>query len=67
MNRYYMQEQFDQWFNELEGYSFRSERLIDDLYYAADTKDVSTIITWIKAAFEEGYKAAKEEQNEKES
>lgn len=57
MNRYYMQEQFDQWFNELEGFSFRSERMIDDLYYAAETKDVSMMINWIKTAFEEGYKA----------
>lgn len=67
MNRYYMQEQFDEWFYELEGYAFRSERLIDDLYYAAETKDVSMMISWIKSAFEEGYKAAKEEENEKKS
>lgn len=60
MTNEYMQEQFNEWFYELEGYAFRSERLIDDLYYAAETKDVSMIINWIKAAFEEGYKVGAE-------
>lgn len=66
MPEYYMQKQFDDWFYELEGYSFRSERMIDDLYYASETKDVSMMISWIKTAFEQGYIAGKEENNETE-
>lgn len=64
MSDYHMQKQFDDWFYELEGYSFRSERMIDDLYYASETKDVSMMISWIKAAFEQGYISGKGEKND---
>lgn len=55
MSNYYMQEQFDKWFNELEGFSFRSERAIDDLFYASETNNVEMIKQWLYAAFEAGY------------
>lgn len=46
---------FDTWFEEMEGFSFRSERFYDDFDYAAKTKDYKMIIKWLQAAYEVGY------------
>lgn len=48
---------FDQWLNELEGFSLRMERAYDDL--VKDPKDPvdnwNEIKKWLKAAYEVGY------------
>lgn len=46
---------FDAWFNELELYSFRSERFWDDFDHAAATKEHEVMIRWLKAAYDAGY------------
>ena len=40
---------FDDWFNEIESYSHRSERLYDQLQYTGDPVNVAK--QWMKAAF----------------
>ena len=35
---------FEDWFEEMEGYSFRSERFYDDFDFAAKTNDYGAII-----------------------
>jgi hypothetical protein len=48
---------FDQWLNEIEGFSLRMERAYDDL--VKNPKDPvdnwNQIKDWLKAAYEEGY------------
>ena len=51
-----MNKEFDEWFNELVGYSFRSEWFYDDFDYAAKTNDYKKVIEWMKTAYEVGYK-----------
>lgn len=46
---------FENWFEEMEGYAFRSERFYDDFDYAAKMKDYKMIVEWLKAAYEVGY------------
>lgn len=55
-----IEEQFDNWFNELEGFSFRSERFWDDFYYASKSGDTKCIKKWLQTAFEMGYNASEE-------
>lgn len=50
-----LNKKFEDWFDELEGFSFRSERAIDDLFYASETNNVEMIRQWMYAAFEAGY------------
>ena len=47
---------FEEWFNELVGFSFRSEWFYEDFDYAAPTKDYKKMIEWLKTAYEMGYK-----------
>jgi len=49
--------QFDEWFYELEGFVFRSERFWDDFDYAKDSKDTQSMVQWLRTAFEMGYDA----------
>jgi hypothetical protein len=46
---------FDAWFDEMEGFSFRSERFYDDFDYAAKMKDYKMIVKWLQTAYEVGY------------
>lgn len=50
-----IEKQFDDWFYEMEGYGFRSERFYDDFDYAAETKDYKKIVKWLQTAYEMGY------------
>jgi hypothetical protein len=50
-------KQFDEWFEEMEGYSFRYERFWDDFDYAKDSKDNQSMVKWLRTAFEMGYHA----------
>jgi len=50
-------KQFDDWFEELEGYSFRYERFWDDFDYAKESKDNRSMVKWLRTAFEMGYDA----------
>jgi hypothetical protein len=49
---------FEEWFEELEGYSFRSERFYDDFDHASATKDYGIIVKWLQTAYEIGYNDA---------
>ena len=46
---------FDEWFDEQQGYSFRSERFWDDFDYAKESGDTRNIKRWLRTAFEMGY------------
>lgn len=46
---------FVDWFEEMEGFSFRSERFYDDFDYAAKMKDYKMIVKWLQAAYDVGY------------
>jgi len=50
-------KQFDDWFEEMEGYSFRYERFWDDFDYAKESKDNRSMVKWLRTAFEMGYYA----------
>ena len=52
-----IEKQFDAWFEEMEGYSFRYERFWDDFDYAKGSKDTQSMVKWLRTAFEMGYYA----------
>ena len=58
-----IQKQFDEWFGELEGYSFRSERFWDDYDYAKESGDTSIIKKWLMFIFEQGYHACESKKD----
>jgi hypothetical protein len=49
----YRYETFDDWFHELEKFSFRSERFFETMSMYG-VKDTEHIMPWLKAAFECG-------------
>jgi len=51
-------KQFDEWFYELEGFVFRSERFWDDFDYAKESKNNKSMVKWLRTAFEMGYYAS---------
>ena len=53
-----IEKQFDAWFEEMEGYSFRYERFWDDFDYAKGSKDAQSMVKWLRTAFEMGYNAS---------
>jgi hypothetical protein len=53
-----IRKQFDEWFEEMEGYSFRYERFWDDFDYAKESKDNRSMVKWLRTAFEMGYNAS---------
>jgi len=53
-----IEKQFDEWFGELEGYTFRHERFWDDFDFAKDKNDYNSMklmVKWMRTAFEMGY------------
>jgi len=55
-----IKKQFDEWFGELEGYSFRYERFWDDFDYAKNKNDYNSgksMVQWMRTSFEMGYYA----------
>lgn len=56
--KFEIKKQFDEWFEEMEGFSFRYERFWDDFDYAKDSKDNRSMVKWLRAAFEVGYYAS---------
>jgi hypothetical protein len=49
-----MTDGFDEWFYEMEGYSYRSERFWDDFEYAAKTNNYLLMVNWLRASYEMG-------------
>lgn len=48
-------ETFEDWFNELENYSFRSDRFFQHLDLLSNTRERNEFIeNWMRAAFEAG-------------
>lgn len=48
-------ETFEDWFNEIENYSFRSERFFQHLELLTNELERNEFITnWMRAAFESG-------------
>ena len=61
-----IEKQFDEWFGELEGYSFRYERFWDDFDQAKNKNDYNSMklmVKWMKIAFEMGYYASESKIN----
>ena len=61
-----IKKQFDEWFGELEGYSFRYERFWDDFDQAKNKNDYHTVksmVQWMRTAFEMGYYASESKIN----
>jgi hypothetical protein len=58
-----IEKQFDEWFEELEGYSFRYERFWDDFDYANQSKNNQIMVQWMRTAFEMGYNACESKIN----
>jgi hypothetical protein len=56
-----MEKEFDEWFNELEGFAFRSERFWDDFYYASKSGDTKGIVKWLQTAYQMGYNMGKQQ------
>lgn len=54
-HRLKIKELFEDWFYELEGFCFRSERFYDDFDYAAKTGDYKKIVKWLQTAYDVGY------------
>jgi len=52
-----IRKKFEEWFEEMEGYSFRYERFWDDFDYAKESKDNQRMVKWLRTAFEMGYYA----------
>jgi hypothetical protein len=46
-----MNEGFDDWFYELEGFVFRSERFWDDF----ESKNRDSMLEWMRTAYQMGY------------
>jgi len=53
---------FEDWFDELEGYSFRSERFFNDAKCPDPFKKREILIEWLKTAWKLGHDSAKETQ-----
>jgi hypothetical protein len=53
-----IEKQFDEWFGEMEGYSFRYERFWDDFDYAKESRNNQSMVKWLRTAFEVGYYAS---------
>jgi hypothetical protein len=51
--------EFDDWFDELEGYSYRSERFYDDFDFAAKTKNYDLMKQWLQADYQMGKESTK--------
>lgn len=47
---------FDEWFNEIESFSFRSERFYEDMIING-SREPDKIVPWLKAAFDAGKEA----------
>ena len=61
-----IKKQFDEWFEEMEGYSFRYERFWDDFDQAKNKNDYHTVksmVQWMRTAFEMGYYASESKIN----
>jgi hypothetical protein len=48
-----MEEEFDNWFYELEGFSFRAEWFWNDF----ESQNRDAMLEWMRTAFEMGYNA----------
>ena len=61
-----IEKQFDEWFEELEGYSFRYERFWDDFDQAKNKNDYNSMklmVKWLRTSFEMGYYASESKIN----
>jgi len=61
-----IQKQFEEWFGELEGYTFRHERFWDDFDFAKDKNDYNSMklmVKWMRTAYEMGYCACESKIN----
>ena len=61
-----IEKQFDEWFGELEGYSFRHERFWDDFDQAKNKNDYNSMklmVKWLRTSFEMGYYASESKLN----
>lgn len=58
-----LDERFNDWFFEREGFSYRSERFYDEIdLYEDKTKRYQHLINWLKAAYLHGIHVASQEE-----
>ena len=55
------EQSFDEFFNELEGYSLRSERFLDDCEIQDEIARKRLMIMWLREAFKSGMEVNNEE------
>ena len=59
-----MNNSFEDWFNELQGFTLRSERFIDEAKHMdVSDKNIKRLIIWLDAAYNAGYEKAMAEQS----
>ena len=55
---------FEEWFNELIGFSLRSERFISEAKHMdVSDKNIKRLVDWLDAAYNAGYDQAMAEQS----
>lgn len=60
----YKMKTFEEWLNEIEGYSLRKERAYDELVeyeHGSYTARWNMVLDWLQAAFEAGAESQKQE------
>lgn len=55
------EQSFDEFFNELEGYSLRSERFLDDCEVQDEIARKRLMVMWLREAFKAGMEVKNEE------
>jgi hypothetical protein len=60
-----LEKSFNEWFNEVENYSMRSERFYNDLMTIKSASlHFDKMSVWLKAAYEEGAKTVRKKNEE---
>lgn len=61
-------KKFEDWYNDLEGFSLRSERFYWDVGFDSPHKHSYNIaLQWLRAAYEQGYSDGKEAKSDSDS
>jgi hypothetical protein len=59
------EEHFKNWYNEIEAFSLRGERIYWDIMQAADQNKYDIIHSWIKSAYCIGFREGRDYENRK--
>lgn len=56
----HIHDYFHEWFNQLEGFGYKSERFYNDLEIQDELRRSAIMVNWMNAAFYAGYDKGKE-------